>query len=228
MAGQVSGWNVRVRKLKSGQGSVCMLQICKVPHQFQFCLGEYADRLIGSQAIDQAAIFRGCSPRRLCTHKKNGAVSIKWTVNRLACPASLYPICVGSEACQTGGRLTGQSSWHSYQDLGTKSGQPSLVGFWAPITWFLFRKYHHYSLRMLQVCNIIMTTPCNNSIYGLTSKNLPKCCDDRRISEQIKYRQLLPIDQYCENSDRTTRCWGVNFIYHSETPVSTKITNRYT
>ena len=47
--------------------------ISKPRHCFQLCLEEYVE--IGSQVIDQAAIFRARTPLRLSTLAKNGAAN---------------------------------------------------------------------------------------------------------------------------------------------------------
>ena len=66
----------RACKLKSVGGPLNPMQIHKVPHQFQFYMLIFC-MLIGSQAIDQAAIFIGRLPRRLRAHTKIGAVNME-------------------------------------------------------------------------------------------------------------------------------------------------------
>ena len=36
---------------------------------------------IGSQEIDQAALFSACSPQRLCAHTENSTVNMDYTVD---------------------------------------------------------------------------------------------------------------------------------------------------
>ena len=59
-------------KLKSVAGPLYPMQIHKVPHQFQFYMLIF-HMLIGSQAIEQAAIFIGRSHEKWCSeHEISG------------------------------------------------------------------------------------------------------------------------------------------------------------
>ena len=54
--------------------------------------------------------FNDCNKEHFATTVNDGKVEVTDWRRQLACPASLYPICVQSEARRTRGRLTGQSS----------------------------------------------------------------------------------------------------------------------